>query len=87
MVKVRLAGLLHSYTSGAPVVEAEGGTVMEVMASLDRKFPGLAFRVVDEQGQVRPHMSVFVGPDRVRDPAVAVETHQEIFIAGALSGG
>ncbi|MGE4158544.1 MAG: MoaD/ThiS family protein [Planctomycetota bacterium] len=87
MVKVRLAALLHSYTSGVPVVEAEGGTLAEVMDSLDRSYPGLAFRVVDEQGMVRPHMSVFVGSERVRDPLVPVGPRQEIFIVGALSGG
>lgn len=87
MVRVRLAALLHSYTNGTPELEAEGATLSEVMASLDRRFPGLAFRVVDEQGQVRPHMSVFVGEDRVRDPWVSVGPRQEVFIVGALSGG
>jgi sulfur-carrier protein len=41
-------------------VEAEGDTLDALFADLDRRYPGLRFRVVDEQGQLRPNMRVFV---------------------------
>ena len=86
-VRVRLAALLHSYTGGASVVEAAGSTVGEVMDDLDRQFPGLAFRVIDEQGRVRRHMHVFVGEDAAKDRGTVVPAGKEIFVVGALSGG
>jgi len=86
-VRVRIAALLHSYTGGKKDVEVEANTVGEAIQALDRHFPGLAFRVIDEQGQIRPHMSVFLGEERVRDPATPVPAGAEIYIVGALSGG
>lgn len=86
-VRVRVAALLHSYTGGAAVIEVESGTAAEVMAALDRRFPGLVFRVIDEQGQVRPHMKIFVGEEMLRDLRTPVPPGSEIFIVGSLSGG
>ena len=62
-MKVRIPTPLRSYTAAAKVVEADGATVAEVLADLDRQFPGIRFRVVDEQGRLRTHMKVFVGND------------------------
>lgn len=86
-VRVRLAALLHSYTGGRDVVDATGCTVGEVMDDLDRRYPGIAFRVIDEQGAVRRHMNLFVGMDAAKDRSVPVPEHGEVFIVGALSGG
>ena len=86
-VRVRLAALLHAYTGGASVVEVEAGTVAGAMAEMDRRFPGLAFRVIDEQGRIRPHMSVFLNEDLVRDPRTPVPPGSELYLVGALSGG
>jgi sulfur-carrier protein len=85
-VRVRVAALLHSYTGGLKVVEVEAGTVGEAIAAVDRRFPGLAFRIIDEQGRIREHMNVFLGEDKVKDldaPAGGLE----IYIVGSLSGG
>jgi len=87
MVRVRVAALLRSYTAGDSVVEVEGEQVGEVMAALDRRFPGLAFRVVDEQGRVRPHMNIFVGEELASGLETRIATGQEVYIVGALSGG
>jgi len=86
-VRVRIAALLHSYTGGMRVVEVEASTVGEAIAALDRRFPGFAFRIVDEQGQIRPHMNIFLGEEKVRDIAASIEGTAEIYIVGALSGG
>ena len=86
-VRVRVAALLHSYTGGRDVVEAAGATVGEVMDDLDRRHPGIAFRIIDEQGRVRRHVNVFVGQDAAKDRATPVPPGVEVFVVGALSGG
>jgi len=50
---------LHSYTN-AREVEANGATLTELLADLDRQYPGLRFRVIDEQNDMRVHMRFFV---------------------------
>jgi molybdopterin converting factor small subunit len=65
----------------------EATTVGDAIAALDRRFPGAAFRVIDEQGNIRPHMNVFVGEESVRDLHAPVSAGAEIYIVGALSGG
>ncbi len=84
---VRIPTPLRSYTSGAKVVTAEGATIDAVLIDLDRQFPGLRFRVVDEQGRLRTHMKVFVGKESVRDLSALLDGHDEITVMQALSGG
>lgn len=86
-MRIRIPTPLRSYTGGAGVVDAEGSTVDAVLLDLDRRFPGLRFRVVDEQGRLRTHMKVFVGKESVRDLAAPVEGTEEIALMQALSGG
>ena len=86
-VQVRVAPLLHNYTGGKHVVEAEGATVGELLDDLDRRHPGVAFRILDEQGRVRKHMRVYVGEDAAADRNTPVPSGAEMYIVGALSGG
>ena len=86
-MKVRIPTPLRSYTDQQPVVEAEGATVGEVLADLDRHHPGLRFRMVDEQSRLRPHMKVFVNADMVRELEAPVGADDEVTIMQALSGG
>ncbi len=68
-------------------VEADGATVAELLADLDARFPGLRFRVVDEQGELREHMVVWLDGERCRDLATAVAGLDEVVLMQALSGG
>jgi sulfur-carrier protein len=86
-VRVRIPTPLRSYTGQQAAVEAAGSTVAELLADLDRSFPGIRFRMVDEQDRIRPHMKVFVGDDAIRDLNTPVDEGQEITIMQALSGG
>ncbi len=85
-MEVRIPTPLRSYT-GAAVVDATGATVADVLADLDERFPGLWFRVVDEQGRLRRHMKVFVGTESVRDLATEVPAGEGLTLMQALSGG
>ncbi len=55
MVPVLVPSQLHAYTSGASRLTADGATIDEVLTDLDRRFPGLRFRLIDEQDRIRPH--------------------------------
>ena len=87
MIRVAIPSQLIAYTDGATRVEAAGGTVADVLDDLDRRFPGLKFRVIDEQDRIRRHMRIFVGQDEAKTVNVPVSTDKELLIFGALSGG
>ncbi|MBK5223130.1 MAG: MoaD/ThiS family protein [Acidimicrobiia bacterium] len=86
-MKVRIPTPLRSYTGDVANVVAEGATLDALFDDLDRQFPGLRFRVIDEQGQLRPHMSVFVGEERRRDLSMPLDGVDEVVVMQALSGG
>ena len=85
-MKVLIPSPLHSYTGG-PRVEAEGESVAALLTDLDRRYPGIRFRMVDEQDRIRRHMRVFVNGEQVFDLAHALEPQDEVVIVQALSGG
>lgn len=86
-IRVRIPTPLRSYTAGVKNVTADGSTVGEVLADLDRQFPGMAFRVVDEQGVMRSHMLVWLHGERCRDLTARVTPADEVVLMQALSGG
>ena len=86
-VQVEVAALLHSYTGGARVIEASGATLGEVLEDLDRRFPGIRFRVVDEQDRLRPHVRFFVNGTDAREISTPLREGDRVSIIGALSGG
>ena len=87
MVQVLIPSQLQSYTGGTSRVEVEGASVAAALDDLDRRFPGIRFRVIDEQGRIRPHMRLFVGQDRAFDISGPLREGDEVLIFGALSGG
>ncbi len=86
-MRVFVPSQLQSYTAGATQVDAVGRTVDEVLRHLDKHYPGIRFRIIDEQGRIRRHMRLFVGADTVKTVAQIVRTTDELLIFGALSGG
>ena len=85
-MKVLIPGALRSYTR-ASQVEAAGDTLDALFADLDRRYPGLRFRVVDEQNRLRPNMRVFVNGVGVRDLRHALQPDDFVALVLALSGG
>ena len=86
-MKVILPSPLAEYTAGRREVEAAGGTVAALLLDLDRQYPGITFRVIDEQEAVRPHIKIFVNRELVRSIAQPLAPGDEILVVAALSGG
>ena len=78
---------LRSYTFERARVEARGASLAEVLEDLDRRFPGIRFRVVDERDEVRRHIKLFVNEDLAGDLAQPVAEGDDVHIICALSGG
>jgi sulfur-carrier protein len=84
---VRVASPLRSYTSGAATVQAEGSTVQDVLADLDRRFPGMRFRMIDEHNRIRQHMRLFVNTEEATRLSAEVRGGDTVHLICALSGG
>ena len=86
-MKVLLPSPLASYTANRREVEAEGATLAELLADLDRRYPGIRFRVIDEQDAIRPHIKIFVNREQAPTLALALRPGDEVLVVAALSGG
>jgi len=85
-MRVLIPGPLRSYTKRREV-EAAGTTLGELLADLDRQYPGIRFRMIDEQDRMRAHMRFFVNGAQVFEMAHALRASDAVQIVQALSGG
>jgi sulfur-carrier protein len=85
-MKVLIPGALRSYTESAEA-SAGGATLAAVLADLERQYPGIRFRIVDEQDRIRRHIRIFVNGDQVHELAHPLDARDEVVIVQALSGG
>lgn len=86
-MKVLIPSPLVSYTKDQHEVEASGPTLTAVLADLDRQFPGIRFRMVDEQDHMRPHIRFFINSEQAFDLSQSLMPTDEVHIVQALSGG
>jgi molybdopterin synthase sulfur carrier subunit len=86
-VVTRVASPLRSYTDGRAVVEASGATVREALGDLDRRYPGIRFRMIDEQDRIRPHIRLYVDTRPVLELDQPIEAGATLHLICALSGG
>jgi sulfur-carrier protein len=102
-VSVRVPTILRSYTGGAAEVSVDpaagdgaggsggaGGTLRDVIASLDGAYPGIAGRILDAEGKLRRFVNVYVGSEDVRfaqglDTPIPVGA--EVSVIPAVAGG
>ena len=94
VVRVRIPSPLRTYTGAVKVGVAVPLHVAELPptgvglhATRDLNYPGIRFRIIDEQGKVRPHVKLFVGPDATRDLRVEIPSGATLMIVADLSGG
>lgn len=63
---VRIPTILRTYTEGESEVTADGATLAEVLDDLDAHYSGIKGRILDDQGDLRRFVNVYVGNDDVR---------------------
>ena len=85
-MRVLIPGPLRSYTALA-WVEASGATIGAVLADLELQYPGIRFRMIDEQDRMRPNIRFFVNGEATFDLARPLRATDELQIVQALSGG
>jgi molybdopterin synthase sulfur carrier subunit len=89
-VSVRIPTILRSYTGGTAVVTVAPGTVREVIAGLDTDYPGIGGRLLDDAGQLRRFVNVYVGEEDVRLAQgldTPVPAGEQISVIPAVAGG
>ena len=90
MPSVRIPTPLRKLTNELEVVEAGGSNISEVIASLDKAFPGLKERICDDAGNVRRFVNIFVNDEDIRfleENKTEVKPTDEISIVPAIAGG
>ena len=85
-MKVLIPSALRSYTE-AGEADASGATLAALLTDLERQYPGIRFRIIDEQDRVRRHIRIFVNGEQARELARPLDAGDEVIIVQALSGG
>jgi molybdopterin synthase sulfur carrier subunit len=89
--RVAIPSPLRSYCAGAAMVTIDCPevplTLGDLLASLDSDYPGIRFRMQDEQGKLRPHIQVFINAVAQRDLNSVLPPEADVMIVAALSGG
>lgn len=85
-MKVLIPTALRSYTQ-APEVQARGDTLAAVLMDLERSYPGIRFRMIDEQDSMRPNIRFFINGEQVHALSHPLQAGDEVVIVQALSGG
>ncbi|MYG90745.1 MAG: MoaD/ThiS family protein [Chloroflexi bacterium] len=89
-VSVRIPTPLRSQTSDRDVVEAGGETLQHLVLDLERQFPGIGDRIVDEDGEIRRFVNLFVNGEDVRfldGLHTPLSQGDEVSIVPAVAGG
>ena len=82
--------LVRFFPTLGNMVEVNGRIVADVISELDQQFPGLAAYIVNERGELRRHVNIFVNGDLIQDRQTLqdpVQENEQIYIFQALSGG
>ena len=89
-VSVRIPTPLRSLTSDRDVVEASGETLQQLVLNLEQQFPGIGDRIIDEDGEIRRFVNLFVNGEDVRfleGLHTALKQGDEVSIVPAVAGG
>lgn len=87
MIRVHIPTALRSYTGQNGEVDIDGATLADALTALDRRYPGIRFRIITEQDRIRPHIRIFVNEEQLQDLAAPLHHADTLYIICALSGG
>ena len=85
-MNVLIPSALRSYTQSSQA-NALGSTLNDVLVDLDRQYPGIRFRIIDEQQRVRRHIRIFINGVTADSLVQTTQPDDEVIIVQALSGG
>lgn len=89
-VKVRIPGPLQKITRNKQEVESEAGTIKELIADLEKQFPGIKDRLLDENGKIRRFINFYVNNEDIRflkQDETPLSDGSEVSIIPAIAGG
>ena len=90
MPSIRVPSALRNFTGGASDVDVTATTVRDALADLDRRHPGIAARLLDASGDVKPFIRIFVGSEDIGGLAgldTKLTERDEVAIVPAIAGG
>ncbi len=90
MPLVRIPTPLRALTKGSAEVQAKGDSVAAVVEDLERQFPGLRERLVDEGGELRRFINIYVNEEDIRfldGKTTALKANDQVSIVPAIAGG
>ncbi len=88
--KIRIPAPLRKLTKDLAVVDSNGATIQDILADLEKNYPGIKERICDETGQVRRFINIFVNGEDIRFKdgiKTKVEKDSEVSIIPAIAGG
>ena len=86
-MNIHIPSPLQSYTADVRMVSGSGTSVAEMLNDLDKRYPGIRFRMIDEQEAIRRHIRIFVNGQLASSLGVPISGTDEVRIICALSGG
>lgn len=90
MAKVKFTSALCRFFPGLKTITADGQSIATVLAHVEQQYPGILDYIVDESGQLRKHVNIYIGDDLIEDREGLqdkVADTDEVFVMQALSGG
>jgi molybdopterin synthase sulfur carrier subunit len=89
-VLVRIPTPLRALTKGAAEVHADASTVTDLIEVLERQFPGLKERLVEDGGQLRRFINIYINQEDIRflqGATTSLKQGDEVSIVPAIAGG
>ena len=89
-VIVRIPTQLRPLTEGRGEIDADGSSVHDIIRDVEARHPGLAARLLDESGELRRFVNIYVDNEDVRflqGLSTEVSTDAQISIIPAIAGG
>ena len=89
-VKVRIPAPLQKMTQNKPEIEAEASNIRELILDLEKQFPGIRERLLDEQGKIRRFINFYVNDEDIRflkQDETLLSDGAEVSIIPAIAGG
>jgi molybdopterin converting factor small subunit len=90
MPHVKFTSALKRFFPALTATSVEATTISEIVSAIEKKYPGISAYILDDAGQLRQHVNIFLKDELIRDReklSDKVEANDEVLIFQALSGG